>query len=52
MTANEQSSTEVDQPIVQDSSKKEPYTPGPTSVDLTLDKDDGVLKERNQTSRN
>jgi FK506-binding protein 4/5 len=48
MTANEQSSMEVDQPIVQDSSKTEPYTPGPTAVDLTPDKDGGVLKEIKQ----
>ena len=48
MTANEQSSTEVDQPIVQDSSKTEPYTPGQTAVDLTPDKDGGVLKEIKQ----
>ena len=48
MTANEQSSMEVDQPIVHDSSKTEPYTPGPTAVDLTPDKDGGVLKEIKQ----
>ena len=48
MTANEQSSMEVDQPIVQDSSKTEPYTPGQTAVDLTPDKDGGVLKEIKQ----
>ncbi|EFX66021.1 hypothetical protein DAPPUDRAFT_204206 [Daphnia pulex] len=39
---------EVDQPIVQDSTKTEPYTPGPSAVDLTPDKDGGVLKEIKQ----
>ena len=39
---------EVDQPIVQESSKTEPYTPGPAAVDLTPDKDGGVLKEIKQ----
>ncbi|KZS08950.1 Peptidyl-prolyl cis-trans isomerase FKBP4 [Daphnia magna] len=48
MTANEQNSMEVDQPEVQDSPKAEPYTPGPDAVDLTPQKDGGVLKEIKQ----
>ncbi|EFX75934.1 hypothetical protein DAPPUDRAFT_249677 [Daphnia pulex] len=32
---NEKCSMEVDQPVVQDSRKKEPYTPAPQAVDLT-----------------
>ena len=48
MTAQEQASMEVDHPVVQDTAKAEPYTPGPDALDLTPEKDGGVLKEIKQ----
>lgn len=46
MTAQELSSMEVDN--AQDEVKTEPYTPGPEAVDLTPEKNGGVLKEVKQ----